>query len=77
MKFWGKMINTGWWVECEFPEIQLSEMSWSQFNKWTWISEERSRIEREWRIFFLLVNKVMSLDEVTQEKYTEKDDQRT
>lgn len=23
----GKMISTGWWVECEFPETPLSEGS--------------------------------------------------
>lgn len=69
------MINTGWGVECELPEIQLSEGFQSQFNKWIWISEKRSKIQ--WRIFFLLVSEVMSLDKVAQEKYTEKDEQRT
>lgn len=39
------MVVTGWWVECEFSEIQLSEGSQSQFSKWIWISEERSWIE--------------------------------
>lgn len=75
MKFWGKMIIAVWWVECEFPEIQLSKGSQSQFK--VDLDSRRGILDRESTEDFLLVNEVMSLDEVTREKCTEKDEQRT
>lgn len=75
MKFLGKIITAGWWIECEFPEIQLCEESQSEFK--VDLDSRRGILDRESIEDFLLVNEVMSLDEVTREKCTEKEEQRT